>query len=59
MGRIGEQNPLFYCHGKMKAIQISRGERYSSDFQPEERFSPDSTAILIYAPDSVERRNHA
>ena len=37
----------------MREIRISRGERYSSDFQPDERFSPDRTAILIYAADAV------
>jgi hypothetical protein len=53
LGCIGEQNPLFHYHGKMRGIRISRSERYSTDFQPEERFLPDSTAILIYAADAV------
>ena len=53
LGCIGEQNPLFHYHGKMRGIRISRGERYSSDFQPEEQFSPDRTATLIYAADAV------
>jgi hypothetical protein len=53
IGVIGEQNPLFHYHGKMRGVRISRGERYSTDFQPEERFSLDSKAVLIYAPDSA------
>lgn len=53
IGVIGEQNSLYHYHGKMRGIRVSRGERYTTDFQPEERFSPNSTAVLIYAPDSV------
>ena len=53
VGCIGEENTLFLYHGQIRAVRISKGERYSTDFQAEEQFGPDITAILIYAPEVV------
>lgn len=55
VGCIGEENTLFLYHGQIRAVRISKGERFIGDFQPDEKFqAADETAILIYVGQSVE-----
>lgn len=59
IGNVGEDHRNLYFHGQIRCLRISRGERYSADFEPESSFSPDSTdvphrAVLIYDGSKVE-----
>jgi len=53
IGCVGETNPIDHFKGKMRAVRISKGERYTSDFTPDEVFSADPAdapngAVWIY-----------
>ena len=59
IGNVGEDHSNMFFHGQIRCLRISRGERYSVDFEPESSFSPDSTdvphrAVLIYDGSKVE-----
>ncbi len=56
IGCVGETNPIDHFRGKMRALRISKGERYTSDFTPEESFTADPPdaehrAVLIFDGD--------
>lgn len=60
IGNVGEDHNRLFFHGQIRCLRISRGERYSDDFQPEVSFKPDVTddphrAVLIYDGSKVER----
>jgi serine/threonine protein kinase len=54
VGNIGLDNPIDYFKGKVRAVRISRGERYGQGFTPDERLTPDDTTVLLYSAESVE-----
>ncbi len=53
VGNVGEDNPTEFFLGQIRSVRISEGERYKTDFVPEERFAKDakgseSSTLLIY-----------
>ena len=48
IGNVGEDHNRLFFHGQIRCLRISRGERYSGDFEPELSFMPD-------APDALHR----
>jgi hypothetical protein len=53
VGNVGSGNPINFFVGKIRAVRISRGERFSADFLPDETFVADAAdtptrAVLIY-----------
>ena len=38
----------------MRAVRLSRGERYANDFTPNHTFEPDDEAVFIYDADRTE-----
>lgn len=59
IGNVGEDHSNLFFHGQIRCLRISRGERYSADFQPESSFSPDAVdvphrAVLIFDGSQVE-----
>ena len=54
VGNVGENHPIDYFLGQIRSVRISKGERYTADFQPDEDFRRDETAVLIYSAKSVE-----
>jgi serine/threonine protein kinase len=53
IGNVGLDSPLDYFSGRIRCVRISTGERYNTDFVPDEEFVNDSEeaphrAILIY-----------
>jgi hypothetical protein len=58
VGNVGPDNPIDYFLGRVRAVRISRGERYTGDFVPPETFTRDdptapARAVLIYGGDAV------
>ncbi|MEZ6126819.1 MAG: protein kinase [Planctomycetaceae bacterium] len=58
IGNVGEEHSSLHFHGEIRSVRISRGERYSADFEPPQSFSQDSDdaphrAVLIYDGSSV------
>ncbi len=59
IGNVGEDHSNMFFHGQIRCLRISRGERYSADFEPESSFVPDAAdvphrAVLIYDGLKVE-----
>ncbi len=59
IGNVGEDHKIMYFQGQIRCLRISRGERYSADFEPESSFVPDATdaphrAMLIFDGSKVE-----
>ncbi len=59
IGNVGEDHSNLFFHGQIRCLRVSRGERYSADFEPVSSFSPDSTdvphrAVLIYDGSKLE-----
>ena len=53
IGNAGENNPVGYFLGEMRSIRISKGERFKTDFIPDQIFVKDAEdaptkAVLIY-----------
>jgi serine/threonine protein kinase len=48
VGSAGKENRAHYFVGRMRAVRVSRGARYASDFTPTASFRPDEQAVLIY-----------
>ena len=53
VGNVGENNPTEFFLGQIRSVRISEGERYKTDFVPEERFAKDADgaktqALLIF-----------
>jgi len=53
VGNIGKDNPIHFYHGQMRAVRISKGERYAVDFEPPKDFQSDDATVLIYSAKSV------
>lgn len=53
IGNIGLDNPIDYFKGKVRAVRISRGERYTVEFVPAEQLASDDATVLLYSPESV------
>ena len=59
VGNVGKNNPINYFVGKVRSVRISKGERYTDNFTPEERLGKDADnapvkAMLIYEGSAVE-----
>lgn len=59
IGNVGEDHNNMFFHGQIRCLRISRGERYSADFEPESSFAADvadvpNRAVLIYDGSHVE-----
>jgi eukaryotic-like serine/threonine-protein kinase len=59
VGNVGEDHGNLFFHGQIRCLRISRGVRYSADFEPESSFVPDAAdvpdrAVLIYDGLKVE-----
>jgi hypothetical protein len=59
VGNVGKGNPITFFVGNVRAVRISKGERYAADFVPEEKFIKDGDdapvkAVLIYEGAAVE-----
>jgi serine/threonine protein kinase len=60
IGNVGKDNPIDYFLGQIRSVRISRGERFSEDFEPEPQFVKDAEdapnrAILFYDGSKAER----
>jgi hypothetical protein len=59
LGHVGLTNdsPHHGFVGSMRSVRVSRGERYNASFDPPADFTPDATALLIFAggPDGEGR----
>lgn len=61
IGNAGENNPIDYFIGEMRSVRISKGERFKTDFVPDQTFVKDTEgaptkAVLIYDGANVDRR---
>ena len=59
VGNAGENHPREYFLGQIRSVRISKGERYESDFTPDEQCIKDADdapakAVLIYDGSTVE-----
>lgn len=59
IGNVGEDHKIMFFHGQIRCLRVSRGERYSEDFEPASSFVPDAAdaphrAVLIYDGSKVE-----
>lgn len=54
VGNIGLDNPIDYFKGKVRAVRISRGERYTVEFVPAEQLASDDATVLLYSAESVQ-----
>ena len=54
VGNVGLDNPIDYFKGKVRAVRISRGERYADEFTPAEHLTPDDQTVLLYTTEAVE-----
>jgi hypothetical protein len=48
IGNVGEEQYMLYFRGELRCIRISKGERYSGEFVPEETFTSDDDTVLLY-----------
>jgi serine/threonine protein kinase len=59
IGNVGEGNPIDFFEGQIRAVRISKGERYTGTFTPDRVFVADpadapNRAVLIYDGSHVE-----
>ena len=59
IGNVGEDHNRLFFRGQIRCLRISRGERYSAEFEPESSFVPDAAdashrALLIFDGSKVE-----
>lgn len=59
IGNVGEDHNHLFFHGQIRCVRISRGERYSADFEPERSFGPDVVdvphrTVLIFDGSEVD-----
>ncbi len=60
IGNVGEDHTNLFFKGQVRCLRISKGERYSTDFEPEFSFKPDAAdsahrAILIFEGSKAEK----
>lgn len=48
IGNVGWNSTISFFTGELRCVRISEGERYTDSFTPEESFSPDDEARLIF-----------
>lgn len=53
IGNVGENHPIDYFLGQIRAVRISKGERFTTDFEPDQDLPADDTTVLIYSAKSV------
>jgi serine/threonine protein kinase len=61
IGNVGEQNHIEFFLGKIRSVRISRGERFRSEFVPDQQFVPDVAeslhpAVLIYDGSKINQQ---
>lgn len=54
VGNIGLDNPIDYFKGKLRAVRVSKGERYGAGFTPADHLTPDAMTVLLYTAESVK-----
>ena len=59
IGNVGEEHNRLFFQGQIRCVRISKGVRYSADFEPESSFAPDAAdvphpAVLIFDGSKVE-----
>jgi hypothetical protein len=54
VGNAGKDNLEHYFLGRMRAVRVSRGERYADEFTPPQSFEPDDEAVFIFDPAKCE-----
>jgi hypothetical protein len=54
VGNIGLDNPIDYFKGKVRAVRIGRGERYTAEFVPAELPTAEDDTVLLYSAESVQ-----
>jgi hypothetical protein len=54
IGCVGKDTPLDFFLGQIRSLRISEGERYSTDFTPDDALRPDEKAVLLYDASSVD-----
>jgi eukaryotic-like serine/threonine-protein kinase len=57
IGNVGLDNPIDYFKGRVRAVRISKHERYTVEFTPEMRLTPDGQTVLLYYGESVDSTN--
>ncbi|MCD0463070.1 LamG-like jellyroll fold domain-containing protein [Roseiconus lacunae] len=56
IGCVGDTNPIDSFIGKVRSVRIAEGERYSTEFSPEETFENDTATLASYSNDVHEGR---
>lgn len=54
IGNVGMDSPIDFFKGKVRAVRISKGERYIEEFTPEMRLTPGDSTLLLYDSESVD-----
>jgi hypothetical protein len=54
IGNVGLDNPIDYFKGKVRAVRIGRGERYTAEFVPAELPTAEDDTVLLYSAESVQ-----
>ena len=53
IGNLGEDHLSQFYNGQIRSVRISKGERYSTEFAPDDVLQSDKTAVLVYDASSV------
>ena len=53
IGNVGEKHLSQFFNGQIRSVRISKGERYSTDFEPDAVLQSDEMTELIYDASSV------
>jgi len=48
IGSVGKRNPIGFFKGRVRAVRISRGERYAENFVPQAALGKEDDSVLIY-----------
>jgi hypothetical protein len=54
IGSVGKGNPIGFFKGRVRAVRISKGERYTDGFTPPEEFGKANDSVMIYEWAKVE-----
>ncbi len=53
IGNLGEDHLSQFYNGQIRSVRISKGERYTTEFVPDDVLQSNSTAVLVYDASSV------
>jgi hypothetical protein len=59
IGNVGRDNPINFFRGNIRSVRITKGERYTGEFVPEEPLEPgektlSSTTLLVYCGTQID-----